>query len=652
MSSGRKGRVGPGKIKKGSALGRSLMRDKKKSNKSHRSRMRERKHLHTTDCDGLKSVYETTDLESFLTNAELAGRTFQASRESAVIVGDDGFVGPDLVQLENAAGPMKVKGLQIPKRPTWTKEMTPEELDASERMSFLKWRRELASLTEAAERSESLVVTPFEKNLEVWRQLWRVLERSDIVLQIVDVRNPDLYRSRDLEEYTRTLASGKRYILLLNKADFMPESLRERWASKLCREGVDFLFFSAKASQNALDEAEAARRDGETADKTVDDSSDSVQQNNVRLNTSRVLTRTELVSLLHMLHRTAASKHGRSTSVVGTVGFPNVGKSSLINVLMAVTKNLHTTKRVAVGATPGKTKHFQTLNLDDQITLCDCPGLVFPTFMRGKADMVVNGILPIDQLREYLPPVALVCRRIPRSAFAHAYALDNLRPRPDAPAYTTAKHLLGAYAKQRGYYRAGGSGPDMARSARYVLKDYATGKLLFCFPPDDGRVDASPPAPPGVDPTRAGSEVIVRTAEGGTTVLCTREANVAEANSAFDADLLDSLDLEDRAATVGASSTSGGRVAIPRREFMAVSANPMQRRRAAKRGKGKGAGRRGRHGRDQTPYEDASVLQDFSFVRGGEDASEDGRRGRRRRKGTKSSKNKTQRNGVTMVRPF
>lgn len=34
------------------------------------------------------------------------------------------------------------------------------------------------------EEDEHLVLTPFEKNLEVWRQLWRVLERSDIVVQV------------------------------------------------------------------------------------------------------------------------------------------------------------------------------------------------------------------------------------------------------------------------------------------------------------------------------------------------------------------------------------------------------------------------------------------------------------------------------------
>lgn len=36
---------------------------------------------------------------------------------------------------------------------------------------------------------------------------------------------------------------------------------------------------------------------------------------------------------------------------IGMVGYPNVGKSSVINVLC-------NKKRVTVGALPGKTKHF------------------------------------------------------------------------------------------------------------------------------------------------------------------------------------------------------------------------------------------------------------------------------------------------------
>jgi large subunit GTPase 1 len=102
--------------------------------------------------------------------------------------------------------------------------------------------------------------------------------------------------------------------------------------------------------------------------------------------------------------------------VVGLVGYPNVGKSSTINALLGA-------KKVSVSSTPGKTKHFQTLVLSDDITLCDCPGLVFPQFANTQADMVVDGVLPIDQMREYSAPVDLLCQRIPREILEGVYGI-------------------------------------------------------------------------------------------------------------------------------------------------------------------------------------------------------------------------------------
>ena len=101
---------------------------------------------------------------------------------------------------------------------------------------------------------------------------------------------------------------------------------------------------------------------------------------------------------------------------VGLVGYPNVGKSSTINALLG-------SKKVSVSATPGKTKHFQTLPFTSKVTLCDCPGLVFPQFVHTEADMVCDGVLPIDQMREYTAPVELICRRVPREVLEGTYAI-------------------------------------------------------------------------------------------------------------------------------------------------------------------------------------------------------------------------------------
>jgi len=66
---------------------------------------------------------------------------------------------------------------------------------------------------------------------------------------------------------------------------------------------------------------------------------------------------------------------------------------------------------------------LQTLYLNEHMLLCDCPGLVFPSFVSSKAEMICSGILPIDQMRDHTPPVSLVCQRIPREVLEQVYGI-------------------------------------------------------------------------------------------------------------------------------------------------------------------------------------------------------------------------------------
>ena len=127
------------------------------------------------------------------------------------------------------------------------------------------------------------------------------------------------------------------------------------------------------------------------------------------------------------------------------MGYPNVGKSSTINSLLGE-------KKVSVSSTPGKTKHFQTIHLSESMVLCDCPGLVFPQFATTAADLVCDGVLPIDQLREYTGPVSLVVKRIPKEVLEGMYGLTirTQGPEEGGDGKVTAEGLLVAYAGASG----------------------------------------------------------------------------------------------------------------------------------------------------------------------------------------------------------
>ncbi|KAL9121270.1 MAG: hypothetical protein Q9187_002172 [Circinaria calcarea] len=465
----------------------------------------------------MRSVTEQAALDEFLSTAELAGTDFTAEKMNNVKIIHTDQRNPYLLSTQEERSAVKKQNanknrLTVPRRPPWDEKTTPQELDTRERQSLLDWRRGLAELQE----NQDLLMTPFERNLEVWRQLWRVIERSDLVVQIVDARNPLLFRSEDLEKYVKEVDPRKNNLLLVNKADMMTLAQREAWADYFESAGINYKFFSASLAKEMneareLDdgdlsgdgfvrEKDAAAIEGdedllareaekvdigsgqEKMDKgaSEEESDEEGAAADFAGQRTRILTVDELEALfLENAPEIDSSdpEHPRKTQI-GLVGYPNVGKSSTINALIGA-------KKVSVSSTPGKTKHFQTIHLSPKVILCDCPGLVFPNFASTKAELVVNGILPIDQLREFTGPAGLVAQRIPQSYFEALYGVKvHTRPIEEGGSgIPTAEEILVAYAIARGFAKTGQGQPDESRAARYVLKDYVNGKLLFCHPP-------------------------------------------------------------------------------------------------------------------------------------------------------------------------
>lgn len=443
----------------------------------------------------MQSVTEESSFQEFLSTAELAETEFNAEKLNIKFVksNSSGLLLKNekdkiLERIERNKDLVK-----IPRRPEWNSSINAQELDTLEKKMFLEWRRHLAMLQEV----EGLTLTPYERNLEFWRQLWRVVERSDVIVQIVDARNPLLFRCKDLERYVKEINPNKLNLILLNKADFLTDEQRETWTKYFTDINVQVAFFSATlaAEKQQVQEGDEAKlinkNNNDHLDKKDEDSSDEwnsefaseseyesaedvivdsdtctisnteidnkqmktqYAMENLKIsgtdleekakkvvNSSKLLNRNDLVELFKIIY-SGNKTYTDGVTTIGLVGYPNVGKSSTINALFM-------DKKVSVSVTPGKTKHFQTLYLDKDLLLCDCPGLVMPSFICTKAEMILNGILPIDQMRDHVPAITLLATLIPRHILEDLYGF--MLPTPfegeDSNRAPTAEELLNAY---------------------------------------------------------------------------------------------------------------------------------------------------------------------------------------------------------------
>ena len=350
----------------------------------------------------------------------------------------------------------EIQFLSIPKKPKYKKGMKKEEYFKLEKESFLAWRKALA---EEEMKNINRSITPYEKNIEVWKQLWMTVDKSQLLFQIVDGRNPLYYRCPDLEKYIKEVDPNKQCVLIVNKADLMYKKIRQNWADYFKINNIKYIFFSATTE---LEKIEKGENDSEIIDESE----------------YRIFTRNDLVQYIkeegEKIPKNENEKN-KNTLMVGFIGYPNVGKSSIINVLMK-------TKKAGVASMPGRTKHYQTLFLPEEpklnirqksICLVDCPGLIFPSFTSSKADMLVNGIYPIDTLNDIYNPIQIIINRLPSKILCNFYKII-------LPDIYSAKQFLQVIAKKRGFYTGNGL-PDEARTAKLVLKDYVSGKLLYCY---------------------------------------------------------------------------------------------------------------------------------------------------------------------------
>ena len=289
----------------------------------------------------------------------------------------------------------------------------------------------------------------------------QVIENSDVILEVLDSRDPLTCRNKDLENKIKSGKNSKKIILVLNKIDLIPVQNAIDWQKYLSNEFPCVLFKSNTQTQSAN------LSQSNLFDKNLKDQKEYITE---ILKGNKSIGGEELLNLLKNYSRIDGNT--KSNIVVGVIGIPNVGKSSLIN-------SLTRGKNVGVSNTPGFTKGLQEVILDNNIRLLDCPGVV----MSNDENSILHNVIRTEDIKEPIEVVGKILKKMSQEYFLNTYNLDISILKGSELTIEKIVYLVGEKMKK---YKKGGV-VDLDKSARIIINDWNLGKLKYYS------------VPPGID---------------------------------------------------------------------------------------------------------------------------------------------------------
>ncbi len=239
----------------------------------------------------------------------------------------------------------------------------------------------------------------------------KVLSEANVVFEVVDARIPNETRNKVVEDLAKE--RNKDLYIIVNKIDLVPKDFLEKIKAELSKE-YPIILFSAHKKIGLRD--------------------------------------------LNKVIKNLTKKN--KIIKIGVLGYPNVGKSSIINTLKK--------KKVATTSPkPGMTRGQQLVKLDKNVYLIDTPGIITLEF---QEDLALKGSYLPEKLEQ---PIETAIKLLDKILEKSSNSIKELyKIEPDEDSYKTLQKL-----GEKLNYKISGGEIDLDRTAKKLLWDWIKGNL-------------------------------------------------------------------------------------------------------------------------------------------------------------------------------